>query len=386
MINSNQLALLELLKATLFHIEPSFPADTDWDAVLQEAKDHAVVTLAAPSVPQAEAHKWQPLVDQNTAHTLQVLHAQGELVKLFASHGIPLVILKGTAAAVYYPNPVQRTMGDIDFIVPPEQFSEARQLLLDSGYAENGGDDTEARHVAYERYGVLFELHRSFSSFGIDIDSAIADGLSRAERSAVLGAAFPMLPSPENGLVLLAHIRQHLIEEFYSLGLRQVVDWMMYVHTNFGDDGWADHFKELLQKYRLDKLAATMTYICNTWLGLPETLPWAADESAAAVLFDRILASGNFGKKLDWASLKSTQVQNTAVGIRQYGFFGYLQYGGIKNWQAAQKCRFLRPFAWLYQLFRYIGIALTKLFSGERFAHELIAEKKESDFKNRIGV
>ena len=55
MINTNQQALLELLKASLFDTEPSFPEEVDWDAVLQEAKDQTVVALAAPYVPSQES-------------------------------------------------------------------------------------------------------------------------------------------------------------------------------------------------------------------------------------------------------------------------------------------------------------------------------------------
>ena len=35
MINVNQQALLELLKASLFGVEPQFPEGVDWDAVLK---------------------------------------------------------------------------------------------------------------------------------------------------------------------------------------------------------------------------------------------------------------------------------------------------------------------------------------------------------------
>ena len=386
MINSNQMALLELLKATLFHIEPSFPADADWDVVLQEAKDHAVVALAAQSVPKTEAHKWSQFVDQNTAHTLQVLHAQSELVRLFETVGIPLAVLKGAAAAAYYPNPAQRTMGDIDFIVPTERLDEAKALLESSGYTAQSADREEDRHIVFERHGVLFELHRRFSSFGLDIDPAIYDGIQNRNQAVVLGQTFPMLPPLENGLVLLAHIRQHLIEEYFSLGLRQMIDWMMYVHANIRTSGWKDDFTELLRQYRLDKLAATMTYICKRYLGLPDDVECEADEEAAAALFDRILASGNFGVKLNRADLKSTPMRNTVEGIRQDGLFGYLQRGGMQNWKAAHKHAFLRPFAWLYQLFRYVGIVLSKLFRGDRLIRELSKETEEADFKNRIGV
>ena len=99
MININQQALLELLKASLFDTEPSFPEGVDWDAVLQEAKDQTVVALAAPYVPSQESGKWQVSVARNKANFLNLLNEQTKLIQLCQTAGIPLVILKGFAAA-----------------------------------------------------------------------------------------------------------------------------------------------------------------------------------------------------------------------------------------------------------------------------------------------
>ena len=83
MINVNQQALLELLKASLFGKEPQFSENVDWDAVLQEAKDQTVVALAAPAVPDEEAEKWSVPVRHNKMRFFQILDEQTNLVKLF---------------------------------------------------------------------------------------------------------------------------------------------------------------------------------------------------------------------------------------------------------------------------------------------------------------
>ena len=57
MPNNNQLALLELLKESLFEIEPVFLTDIDWEAVLVEAKAQTVVALAVKAVPAEYADK-----------------------------------------------------------------------------------------------------------------------------------------------------------------------------------------------------------------------------------------------------------------------------------------------------------------------------------------
>lgn len=118
MMDKEQIALLELLKASLFETEPVLPDDLEWASVLREAQVQTVTALAAKAVPRAVASAWQESVLQNQANFVRVLHGQSQLVNLFEQAGIPLVILKGAAAAVYYPEPFRRAMGDVDFLVP----------------------------------------------------------------------------------------------------------------------------------------------------------------------------------------------------------------------------------------------------------------------------
>ena len=105
MVDKNQFALLELLKASLFGIGPVFPEYVNWNAVFDEAKAQTVVALAAKAVPKVFATVWQESTLQNQAQFVRVLHGQMRLVNLLEQAGIPLVILKGTSAAMYYPDP-----------------------------------------------------------------------------------------------------------------------------------------------------------------------------------------------------------------------------------------------------------------------------------------
>ena len=171
MINVNQQALLELLKSSLFGAQPSFPEGVDWDAVLQEAKDQTVVALAAPAVPKEVAGKWQIPAAQNKLRFFQILNEQANLIKLFRDADIPLVIIKGFAAAMYYPVPLQRTMGDIDFVVPTDRIEEANQLMTDDGYAFSHKTD---RHYDYSKNETVFELHCRYCEENWDFEHLIA--------------------------------------------------------------------------------------------------------------------------------------------------------------------------------------------------------------------
>ena len=134
MITDNQAALLELLKSSLFYTEPVFPELVDWDDVFQEAKVHAIISLTAPGVPEEERIKWQMEENLQKASFIRLIQAQSELIDLFEEHHIPVVILKGTAAAQYFPAPFRRTMGDVDFYVSREQLEEAQAILQENGY------------------------------------------------------------------------------------------------------------------------------------------------------------------------------------------------------------------------------------------------------------
>lgn len=350
-----------------------------------EAKQQTVLALATPSVPKEEANKWKMYADQNTAYYLLVLHYQKELIQLFESAGIPLVILKGTAAAIYYPNPIHRTMGDIDYLVPQDRFEAARELMEKSGYTAEYGDSEDSRHVGFTKNGIVFEMHRYFSSFGLNIEPVILDGFFRRQNAELLGCKFPMLPALENGLVLLAHIRQHLLEEEYSLGLRQVIDWMMYVRANIDVSGWWDEFLSLTRQYGLDKLAITITFACNKWFGMPCEAT-GVDEEAVDELFDRIMASGNFSAKRDREELQDKPVQIALQNLKQEGLFRYLQRAGEANWNLALRYRVLRPFAWLYQMGRFAKRGLQRVIQGKPLLKEMSEGEQNNVFLKRLGI
>lgn len=381
MLDTTRQALLELIKAVLFQQQPAFPDDADWDAVLKEAIDQTVVALTAPQVPADEAEKWRVPTAQNTAHFLRVLHEQDRLIRLFSDAGIPLVILKGSAAAMYYPVPLQRTMGDVDFIVTPDRFDDAQRLMSANGYIFNCdyGDD---RDYSYRKGDVVLELHHRYSDPQYDIDPLIFDGIAHAQMHELYGMRFPALPDMLNGLILLDHVRHHL---YGGLGLRQILDWMMFVRACLSDEVWERSFAPLACDAGLETLAVVMTRMCVLWLGLEDAYAWCrgADEATARQLLDAVMDFGNFGRKTPY---QYRPMENVAMSLRSEGFFRFLQKTGRANWQASERYPFLRPFAWLYQLFRFLGRGIKALFRGEHLAADISKGNEKSDFYQRLGI
>ena len=251
-----------------------------------------------------------------------------------------------------------RSFGDIDFYVSKEFFDSARCLLDKAEYYFISNNE---RQYVYEKNGIEFELHSKFSSkhYKHNIDHIVLNGLANSHIYNISNHSFPGLSTYENGVVLLGHIMQHLKES--GIGLRQILDWMLFVHQELDDTSWKEKFRPLAVEAGLEKLAITTTYMCKKWFCLPDSITWCdcGDEEIADRLLIQVFEDGNFG--LDRAPYEVIK-----KSIKDEGTFKYLQRSGLLNWPLAQKYKFFRPFAWLYQLFRYAFIGLNGLFTGKK--------------------
>lgn len=356
-LDKEQTCLLELVKASLFSYSPTIPDGVNWEKVYELAKAQCIVPLLSNSVPSEYKKGWLDLSFQSKAHFMQLLFEQNSLVKLFNTNKIPFAILKGTAAAIYFPNPSLRTFGDIDLYVTKEFFVRARQTFENNGYITIENND---RHFEYTKNGIIIELHNKFSCDHYnDIDHLIHNSFRNISEYKINNFTFPGLPTYENGLVLLGHMMQHLKDT--GIGFRQIIDWMMFVHSELDDSAWEKHFKKLAIEAGLEKLAITVTFMCRKWFGLPTDITWCneADEDVVDQILFRIFDDGNLGHD-------RTASEAVKHSLKKEGSFKYLQTAGIANWPLAQKYAVFRPFAWLYQLFRYGGKGITGLFTGKK--------------------
>ena len=357
LLDKEQTCLLELLKTSLFGEAFKIPNDVNWEKLFEISKAQCIVPLLTSYVPNEYRNAWIEISCQSKARFMQMIHEQNAIVKLLRDNDIHFVILKGTASAIYYPIPSIRTFGDIDIYVSKEKMNLVNRLFENNDYKLMNSD---VRHYEYYKNGFEFELHSRFSIiYYKDIEQIVLNGLNDSVDYKICGYSFPGLPTYENGLVLLGHIMQHL--KHTGIGLRQVLDWMMFVHNELDDSAWENHFRSLAVEAGLEKLAITVTFMCKKWLGLPNEITWcnSADEEVANQFLLRLFDDGNFGS--DRAS-----VENVNKAIREEGIFKYLQRAGMLNWSLAKKYRIFRPVAWIYQLYRYAGNGISGLFSGEK--------------------
>jgi len=374
-MNIEVATLLSLIKKSQFGVEDTINwSDVDMNALYNEAFDQSVLGIVANEIP--ENYITKKFVDakyrQKSSYILYC-HAQDELKKVLDDACIPFIILKGNASAINYADPTSRMMGDIDFLVPQELYDKTIEILSLAGYVK--GTDN-GRHCGFKKDKTSLELHHHFSHFDeIDVESYIISGLNSPDVVIIDGHEFPMLPKLANGIVLLDHFRRHLES---SVGLRQVIDWMMYVYRNLDDDFWNSEFEPFAEDKGVLTLAITLTRMCQIYLGLPNTINWCkdADEDLCKRLMESVVISGNFGKK----NKAGYRIERVNVYMKHEGIFHLLQRVGESTWKAYQKHHWLKPFCWLYQGFRFVK----KLIKTGRTPSEL---KKDLDrFNDRYDL
>lgn len=385
-MNKVQTASFELLRHSLFFVPgAAFPMplaadDPDWKALYDELFEHRVFALCdrwLESAPLADGElkaRWKNDDYKVQFHCLRIMAAQTELCSLLDKNGIPSVVMKGAAAAMYYPAPFLRAMGDIDLLVRRSDYEAACSLAEQNGYVFNDADPSGFHHRAYTKNGVEIEIHRRLGSVPEKNESLIAlfeDGIGKRQTASIGKFSFPVLPAELNGLVLLLHINQHLRA---GLGLRQIIDWMMFASRELEGERY-ETLRPLLAQLGLERFAASVTALCRRFLGLNGEFPWADDvpESVTDEFMEYIMSMGNFGSKADSEERISSAY---ARANNPFKLISIMQKSGLRHWDAAKKHPILRPFAWIRQGFVTLrdmkknGIPLKKLkqlrASGEK--------------------
>lgn len=391
MINETDSRMLRLLADVLHGKEPdSIPAE-EWPPLLKELYAQMTYALPAESIPAlglpAEAAgDYLKAVIRNRQIFHKLMREQQWALSLLEAENIPAVVLKGAAAAINYTHPENRCMGDIDLLVPPEDFDRAYEILTGSGCRPLDSSGY-TRHIGmFTESGVEIELHRYFSSSdNIGQNAILDDMLFRAIPNRVTaelcGYPVSMLPPLENGLVLLGHINHHLS---VGLGLRQIIDWMAYVEKYLDDELWYNGFSEAAEKIGMKRLAVLTTAMCRKYLGLEKDIHWCAYEPVCDELMEYILTLGNFGKKV--STLKRNTVSILKKFLNPFHGLATAQRYGLINWKAAAEHPFLRPFAWCYQFGRWIRKGLKGGITPEKLKDAQSAAKEKAELIQKLGV
>ncbi len=281
--------------------------------------------------------------------------------------GIRPVILKGMASSYYYPNAMVRQFGDVDFLVPPEQFKECLNVLLENGFIKTKDNK---RHLGLYKQQIDYEMHRFFSmnrtKTDKHIDQVIFEGCRNCISRSVEKKNFYALPEAENGIALLEHMKHHIRT---GVGFRQIIDWVVYANASLDDEFWNDSFSSLVRECELEKLAKVVTRMSQIYLGLrTEGITWCSDvdDEVCTALLEFLFSCDNFG----FAKAVEEDVHKIDTIVNQ-GVVFMLDRRAVEHMPIAKKLVFLRPVAWIYQIFRWCFSGIRMLVTYRNFVGNL---------------
>ena len=309
----NQNLLFSLLQAALFGKKPdtSAFAEADWKQIFHLADIQTVSSLAldgmgllSPSIIKLTLDeklrlfgKMQRMEQINSLHRSVIV----KIDKALKSEGIQAVFMKGQTVALRYPNPLHRTPGDIDFVVAPTDFQRTMLVMEKIGKVDH--DLIHEHHGMAWVDGVTVEPHYKVHNYQRpSTDRAMQEIFMSVFPQYLVTAEMeeyeiPVFPPPFESVFLISHMVNHVYEE--GLGLRQVIDYAMFLSNCADKIDWMQHH-EWLHRMRMEQAWRIFTCICVEYIGLPlpsQVEPFSYNEKKkAAILMEDIMRVGNFGR------------------------------------------------------------------------------------------
>lgn len=376
-----QQALLALLAQALFD-RPAPPAQIDWDEVYQEAKAQTVADIVYAAADRAQmpaeiAEAWDKNLMASMANNIRVMHDHALLHEWMHEAEIPYVILKGCVSAAYYPQPIYRAMGDVDFYVHREDLERAGAALQSKGLVWDGNDQHQS-HVVYHGKKMVLEMHFNINGMpdgeaGQQLRGYFDDIFDRAEEKPIEGGTVMMPSEFHHGLILLLHTWCHL--SGCGIGLRHLCDWACFVGSMDGETFRA-MFEDKLKAVGLWRFARVLTDASSRYLGLPERSWATCDGDLSDTLMEDFLAGGNFGRKDNSRGAQSMLIsnrKNSRIGEKGLllQFLGSVNNYIQMNWPAARKAPVLLPLGWVY-------------YGTRRVIRELTGKRKKTNLRQTV--
>jgi hypothetical protein len=205
----------------------------DWDEVLRLAEHHGVLPLVARNLirhgglvntyelPPAIERSFQSSYDANLRRSLWFTAELARIMQHFKRSQLQVLPYKGPVLAQsLYGDPGLRSFSDLDFLISPADFDQAKQALTEIGYTP-AADLTPAVERMWLRTGNerefdgaagknLVEIQWALLPHFYAVDLNVEDLLARAGRTVVAGCEMPCLSPEDSLLVLCLHAAKHL--------------------------------------------------------------------------------------------------------------------------------------------------------------------------------
>lgn len=280
-------------------------ADADWTDVMQTAEKQAVLGLVfygaekamKGKVTQKQVFEWIGVTEQIKAQNLMINEELARFDKFMRKNDIDYRVVKGQIVGTCYPEPLLRQSGDIDLYFTPNHYKLCTDLLLQKGIQMDY--DASEKHSEFDMNGIVYELHWTLNNFSREKWQRYFDNVLQKDKgmSVLVGKTeIPTLSPTVNALYIFIHLFHHLIHS--GVGLRQMCDWMMWLHR-YKDEIDREELSRHLRALELERPYRVLGAVLVDKLGLPEyEFPLAItdkDRKRSQRILADIMKMGNFG-------------------------------------------------------------------------------------------
>lgn len=260
-------------------------SDDEWNILFHFSVKHNIVALVADGISQlSEAQRpprkvWLRFCAEQArveARFNSQQQALSELLRFFQQHGVPTMLLKGSALAACYPRPSYRESVDIDIY----HFGEYRNAdrLISQTFDISIGNDAH-HHTKYLFKGSMVEDHYDFVNIHTPRSNrqyeAILKSLAK-ESIEVKFSGYPVcVATPTfNALFLVRHLAGHFVAG--QITVRDLCDWRMFLNSYADQVDW-QYVTRIYHQYNMYQFVGALQGIIEDGLsqspiqGLPRT-------------------------------------------------------------------------------------------------------------------
>ena len=213
--------------------------------------------------------KWMGSVIVLEDTNRQQMVVMNRLANIWIEAGCRVMVMKGQANAIMYPNPLHRSPGDIDCYLFGD-YSKGNDLAKQVGVTVN---ESWYKHSEIKYLGETFENHQYFvhtreGKCSKLLQKELEDALMVDNWKTFPQSNILLPPIQWNTMFLTYHACAHFLTE--GLRLKQVVDWAMFLNKYQNEVDWTK-FYDFCERYHLRRFADVVTEICSEYLGIEIT-------------------------------------------------------------------------------------------------------------------
>ena len=376
--------LIRILSDFILEKSTQVPEGLDWESLIELSRRQQVEGIvyyqckgSIPTQYRFECMKAYMLAVhfyENRVHFLE------QFAQKAKEQGIDHFVVKGTAAAAFYPVPAQRTMGDTDIVIRTKDRDRVGRIMEQLGCKLYS--DFEDREWIYQKDKMLFEVHDHLLYSETVTEKKHArffNDFWKYYRDGALDESFHFL-------FLIVHLRKHFMNS--GVGFRQFMDIAVSIKNNAQLD-W-QYISDSLEELQLLDFAKVCFAFCERWFGVPSPMEGVVIEDA---FFEqstaKIFADGIFGfdnetnlknEAVNRARKSKNRILSMLLSLLRRFFPSYSSMILSGNYPFLKGRAYLLPFAWLYRFYR--GIRYRYVDDGKQLAQNAFVSSEQ--LKERV--